>query len=79
MIYKMPLVQLLTIIRKDRTMSYGDKRNYTKIDIYYDGKYVGSTTWSKTLKEAKTRYYTTNWKQSLVAQRIKCKFDRKVK
>jgi hypothetical protein len=42
---------------------YGDKRDYPKIDIYrrkasnpriFD--YVGSSTWSRTCREAKDRY-----------------------
>lgn len=38
-------------------MAYGDKRDYPKIDLYEmpSGDYLGSTTWSKTLKEAKQR------------------------
>jgi hypothetical protein len=36
---------------------YGDKRDYRKIDIYVDGKYVATTTWSKTLREAKARFF----------------------
>ena len=35
---------------------YGEKRDYPKIDIYRDGAYVGSTNWSRTLREAKDRY-----------------------
>lgn len=35
---------------------YGSKRDYPKIDIYVNGKYVASTTWSATCKEARTRY-----------------------
>jgi hypothetical protein len=37
-------------------MKYGDKRDYPKIDIYVDGKYVGSTTWSNSCREAKEKY-----------------------
>lgn len=39
-------------------MAYGDKRDYRKIDIYRKGtkvtppKYIASTTWSKTCREA---------------------------
>ena len=32
------------------------KMNYQKIDIFIDGEYRASTTWSKTCKEAKARY-----------------------
>ena len=40
---------------------YGVKRNYRKIDIFHraDGSgwiYVGSTTWSRTCREAKDRF-----------------------
>lgn len=35
---------------------YGDKRDYRKIDIYVKGRYVCTTTWSKTCKEARARY-----------------------
>lgn len=37
-------------------MKYGDKRDYPKIDLYLNGKYVCSTNWSKTLKDAKQVY-----------------------
>ena len=37
-------------------MSYGDKRDYPKIDIYVSGEYTCTTTWARTLKEAKERY-----------------------
>ena len=35
---------------------YGDKRNYKKINIYVDGKYVCSTTWPRTCFEAKKHF-----------------------
>lgn len=38
-------------------MAYGNKRDYRAIRIYVSGKYVGTTTWSKSLKEAKDRYH----------------------
>lgn len=34
-------------------MSYGDKRDYKRIDLILDGRYVATTTWSRTCKEAK--------------------------
>jgi hypothetical protein len=44
-------------------MAYGDKRNYRKIDIFLKdkskkgmNKYLGSTTWAATCKQAKERY-----------------------
>jgi hypothetical protein len=39
-----------------RTMEYGDKRDYSKIDLYVDHTYVCSTTWSRTCKEAVQHY-----------------------
>lgn len=38
-------------------MAYGDKRDYPKIDIYWRGLYRGTTTWAKTCKEAKQRFF----------------------
>lgn len=57
-------------------MIYGNKRDYPKIDLFYNGKYVGSTTWAKTLKQAKEHYYRANWQASPVFQRITARFDR---
>lgn len=39
-------------------MRYGEKRNYKKINFYdkKTGKYLCSTTWSKTCKEALQMY-----------------------
>ena len=34
-------------------LNYGDKRNYRKIDLFYNGAYICSTTWARTCKEAK--------------------------
>ena len=34
-------------------LNYGDKRDYRKIDLFYDGFYLCSTTWARTCKEAK--------------------------
>ena len=34
-------------------LNYGDKRDYRKIDLSYDGAYICSTTWGRTCKEAK--------------------------
>ncbi len=36
-------------------VTYGDKRDYPKIDLYINGVYWRSTTWAKTCKEAKER------------------------
>ena len=35
---------------------HGYNKGYPKIDLYYAGKYVCTTRWSKTLKQAKTEY-----------------------
>lgn len=42
-------------------MTYGDKRNYRKIDIYLKrpgGRrdYLASTTWARNCREARERY-----------------------
>lgn len=37
-------------------MAYGDKRDYRKIDIYRNGSYCCSTTWSRTCREAIERH-----------------------
>ena len=34
-------------------LNYGDKRDYRKIDLFYDGTYICSTTWARTCREAK--------------------------
>lgn len=37
-------------------MAYGNKRDFPKIDLYdQNGRYIGSTNWSKTLKEAREK------------------------
>jgi len=55
-------------MRKD----YGNKRDFKKIDIFYDGVYVGSTTWAKNPKEAKAAWMIKN----LVAspKLVKCQY-----
>lgn len=40
-------------------MEYGDKRDYPKIDIYVNGEYRVSTTWSATCREARKRFTQT--------------------
>ena len=37
-------------------MKYGDKRDFPKIDIYLNGQYIATTTWSRTCKEAKGHF-----------------------
>ena len=36
-------------------LNYGDIRDYRKIDLFYNGFYIYSTTWAKTCKEAKAK------------------------
>jgi hypothetical protein len=40
--------------------AYGDKRDFKKIEIFVKGKYVGTTTWAKGLKEAKEKFLEKN-------------------
>ena len=46
--------------------AYGEKRDYRKIDLYVqvgesDGyRYVGTTTWAPTCREAKARFIEAN-------------------
>jgi hypothetical protein len=42
---------------KKRHASYGDKRDYPPIDLFYKDRYVGTTTWARTLAEAKDKYW----------------------
>ncbi len=41
-------------------IKYGDKRDYPKIELFSKrtGKYLGTTTWSRTVKEAESMYET---------------------
>lgn len=52
-------------------MKYGDKRNYPKIDIYIQGKYIATTTWAKTCREALERYIEKRG----FSEGIKCRFQ----
>lgn len=36
--------------------AYGKKRDYRKIDVFVNGRYIASTTWNPTLKDAKAMY-----------------------
>ncbi len=38
-------------------MAFGDIRNYRKIHIHINGKYECTSTWSRTLAEAKARRF----------------------
>lgn len=35
---------------------YGSKRDYRKIEIFINGRYVRTTTWARTLKQAKEKF-----------------------
>lgn len=58
-------------------MAYGDKRDYPKIDIYgrINGqwRYLKSTTWARSLKEAKERFCAASGN---APDSIKCHFDK---
>ena len=46
-------------------MTYGDKRDYRKIDLFLKRpggvqSYAGSTTWARNLREAKERFAQAN-------------------
>ncbi len=41
---------------KQSKIKYGDKRDFPKIDIYFMGSYQCSTTWARTLKQAKESF-----------------------
>ncbi len=36
--------------------AYGVIRDYPKIEIFYDGRYVATTTWARTIQEAREQY-----------------------
>lgn len=57
-------------------MAYGDKRDYPKIDIMVKGRYVCSTTWVKTCREAKERFLECRPKEGLTPKDVLCRFDR---
>jgi hypothetical protein len=42
--------------QRAKYLPLGAKRNYPLIDVFVDGEYSASTTWAKTLREAKERY-----------------------
>lgn len=53
-------------------MTYGDKRNFPRIEIFLNGVYQCTTTWSKTLKEAKQKFTEKYPEED--GQRITCNF-----
>ena len=50
----------LRALKRRFGMAYGDKRDFPKIELVYNGKYVGTTTWSKTCREAREKYIERN-------------------
>jgi hypothetical protein len=58
-------------------MAYGDKRDYPKIDIYVDGNYRTSTTWSRTCREAVAVFKQINPVVASRATSITARFDRR--
>lgn len=57
-------------------MAYGDKRDYPKIDIFLDGKYEGTTTWSRTCADAKEKYLVNMIKEKYDPDRVTCHFQK---
>jgi hypothetical protein len=43
-------------LRRRYGRAYGDKRDYPKIELVYGGVYKGTTTWSKTCREAREKF-----------------------
>jgi len=61
-------------LAKYKTSAFGDKRDYPKIDIIVNGEYKVTTTWSKTLKEAKDKYLEKN--PDVAPESVKCFFQK---
>lgn len=59
-------------------IKYGDKRDYPKIDIFVENVYAGSTTWSKTCKDAQRRYVCANLEETK-GRKVQAHFDKKGK
>lgn len=64
-------------------MAYGDKRDFPKIDIFVDfGKgngglrYLASTTWARTCKEARERYAAANGYDAGSAAKLRAFYDK---
>jgi hypothetical protein len=60
--------------RRHRGRAYGDKRDYPKIDLYVGGRYVATTTWARTVAEAKAKYIeklTENERKSISPSTVK--------
>jgi len=43
-----------------RTLKHGDKRDYPKIWIFANGRFLATTTWSKTCREAVAHWHDAN-------------------
>lgn len=62
---------------------YGDKRDYPKINIFvahHNGKeryfaYAASTTWSRTCREARQRFYEKHYPKYALYE-IKCRKEK---
>lgn len=58
-------------------MTYGDKRDFRKIDIFIGAygkwRYAASTTWARTCKEARERYAN---KHGMCLGNIRANFSR---
>lgn len=57
-----------------KTSAYGDKRDYAKIDIFVEGKYKATTTWAKSLPEAKKQYCE---KEKVDSTLVTCEYQKK--
>lgn len=53
---------------------YGNRRDYPKIDLYYDGDYKATTTWSRTCAEAKEYFHKAH--PSYVLSKITARFQK---
>jgi hypothetical protein len=52
----------------------GEKQDYPKIDLYYDGHYKATTTWSRTCAEAKEHFHKAH--PSYALSKIVARFQR---
>lgn len=58
---------------------YGDKRDYPKIDLYIGSQYVATTTWSKTLKQAREEFIKLDPQAAVSHERVRAEFQKRVK
>lgn len=54
------LYNVKSLGKAEKSAAYDDKKDYRKIDIFVDGEYECSTTWAKSLLEAKDKYLEKN-------------------